>query len=198
MILPGSKNVIADLAHLRQTCLATAIASLVHDGQTEIVGICGGYQMLGNKIEDPDGVVSHSDAVSGLGCLNLSTAMGKEKSLKRVNGRHCESGFKVQGYEIHHGQSVIAGQLQPLFVADDGSVLGVSAATLPVWGTYLHGVFDADEFRRWFIDRLRVRRHLPAVGKVLAVYDLQEAFDRLAGVVRQSLKMDQIYRLLGR
>ena len=198
VILPGSKNVIADLAHLRQTCLATAIASLVHDGQTEIVGICGGYQMLGNKIEDPDGVESHSDAVSGLGCLNLSTAMGKEKSLKRVNGRHCESGFKVQGYEIHHGQSVIAGQLQPLFVADDGSVLGVSAATLPVWGTYLHGVFDADEFRRWFIDRLRVRRHLPAVGKVLAVYDLQEAFDRLAGVVRQSLKMDQIYRLLGR
>jgi cobyric acid synthase CobQ/L-threonine-O-3-phosphate decarboxylase len=198
VILPGSKNVIADLAYLRQTCLATAIASLVRAGQTEVVGICGGYQMLGNKIEDPDRVESHSDAVNGLGCLNLSTAMGVEKSLKRVNGRHCESGFKVQGYEIHHGQSVIAGQLQPLFVADDGSVLGVSAPDLPVWGTYLHGIFDADEYRRWFIDRLRVRRHLSAMGKVLAVYDLQEAFDRLAGVVRQSLNMDEIYRLLGR
>lgn len=198
IILPGSKNVIADLAYLRQSCLATAIASLVHEGRTEVVGICGGYQMLGEKIEDPDRVESRSDAVQGLGCLTLSTAIGKEKSLKRVGGRHCESGFRVQGYEIHHGQSVMTGQLQPLFVADDGSVLGVSAANLPVWGTYLHGIFDADEFRRWFIDRLRVRRHLPAVGRVLAVYDLQEAFDRLAGVVRQSLKMDEIYRLLGR
>ncbi len=198
VILPGSKNVIADLAYLRQTCLATAIASLVREGRTEVIGICGGYQMLGEQIADPDGVESHSDTVRGLGCLTLSTAMGLEKSLKRVDGRHCESGFKVRGYEIHHGQSVLSGQLQPLFVADDGSVLGVSAANLPVWGTYLHGVFDANEFRRWFIDRLRVRRHLPAVGKVLAVYDLQQAFDRLAAVVRQSLKMDEIYRLLGR
>jgi cobyric acid synthase len=124
--------------------------------------------------------------------------MGAEKSLKRVDGRHRESGFKVQGYEIHHGQSVLAGQLQPIFVADDGSTLGVSSAQLPVWGTYLHGIFDADEFRRWFIDRLRVRRHWPAVGKVVAVYDLQAAFDRLADVVRRSLNMDEIYRLLGR
>jgi adenosylcobyric acid synthase len=85
-----------------------------------------------------------------------------------------------------------------LFLAEDGSVLGVAAPDQRVWGTYLHGIFDADEFRRWFIDRLRSRRRWPAVGKVVAVYDLQEAFDRLAGVVRQSLKMDEIYRLLGR
>ena len=198
IILPGSKNVIADLAYLRQSCLATAISAAIDEGRTEVVGICGGYQMLGGKIEDPGGVESHSDAVQGLGCLTLTTAMGLEKSLKRVGGRHRESGFRVQGYEIHHGQSVITGQLEPLIVADDGSVIGVAASDRPVWGTYLHGVFDADEFRRWFIDRLRVRRHLPAAGRVLAVYDLQEAFDRLAGVVRHSLNMNEIYRLLGR
>jgi cobyric acid synthase CobQ/L-threonine-O-3-phosphate decarboxylase len=198
VILPGSKNVIADLAYLRQTCLATAIAGLAREGKTEVVGICGGYQILGERIADPTGVESHTGSVQGLGCLSLATEMGAEKSLKRIAGRHCESGCRVQGYEIHHGQSVIAGQLRPIFIAEDGSTLGVSAAELPVWGTYLHGVFDADEFRRWFIDRLRARRHWPAVGTVVAVYDLQEAFDRLAGVVRQSLKMDEIYRLLGR
>jgi cobyric acid synthase len=171
---------------------------LIAEGRTEVVGICGGYQILGEKIEDPSGVESSSGVISGLGCLRFSTTMGLEKSLKRVNGRHCESGFRVRGYEIHHGQSVMTGQLQPLVVADDDSVIGVTASGQPVWGTYLHGIFDADEFRRWFIDRLRVRRNLPAVGRVLAVYDLQEAFDRLARVVRQSLKMDEIYRLLGR
>ncbi len=198
VILPGSKNVIADLSYLRQTCLATAIGSLAREGQTEVVGICGGYQMLGETIADPSGVESHSDAVQGLRCLALSTAMREEKSLKRVEGRHCASEFKVRGYEIHHGQSVITGQTQPVFVADDGSVLGVSAVDRPIWGTYLHGVFDADEFRRWFIDRLRTRRGWPAIGKVAAVYDLQDSFDRLADVVRRSLKMDEIYRLLGR
>ncbi len=198
VILPGSKNVIADLTYLRQTCLATAISSLAQEGKTELVGICGGYQMLGQKIEDPGGIESHSDGVRGLGCLTLDTTMGAEKSLKRVSGTHSESGFGVRGYEIHHGQSVISGRLQALFLAEDGSVLGVAAPDQKVWGTYLHGIFDADEFRRWFIDRLRTRRYWPAVGKVVAVYDLQEAFDRLAGVVRQSLKMDEIYRLLGR
>jgi cobyric acid synthase len=66
-----------------------------------------------------------------------------------------------------------------------------------VWGTYLHGIFDADEFRRWFIDRLRVRRDLTAVGKVCAVYDLEPAYERLAEVVRKSLNMDEIYRVMG-
>jgi adenosylcobyric acid synthase len=124
--------------------------------------------------------------------------MAEEKSLKRVEGRHRVSGCKVQGYEIHHGQSVMTGPVQPVFVADDGAVLGVSASDRSVWGTYLHGVFDADEFRRWFIDGLRTRRGWPALGKIVAVYDLQDSFDRLADVVRHSLKMDEIYRLLGR
>ena len=66
-----------------------------------------------------------------------------------------------------------------------------------MWGTYLHGVFDADAFRRWFIDGLRVRRGLPPVGKVIGRYDIEPALDRLAEVVRRSLRMDEIYRLMG-
>ena len=65
-----------------------------------------------------------------------------------------------------------------------------------VWGSYLHGIFDADLFRRWFIDRLRTRRGLAPVGRVLAVYDLQNAFDRLAAVVREQIDLKQVYRLL--
>jgi len=66
-----------------------------------------------------------------------------------------------------------------------------------MWGTYLHGIFDADGFRRWFVDRLRQRRGLPPAGKVLARYDLEPALDRLADVVRRSLRMEEIYRLAG-
>jgi cobyric acid synthase len=85
-----------------------------------------------------------------------------------------------------------------MMTAEDGSVVGVAAGDRPIWGTYLHGVFDADEFRRWWVDRLRVRRGIAPLGKVVAVYDLQNAFDRLADVVRSGLKMNEIYRLLGR
>ena len=75
--------------------------------------------------------------------------------------------------------------------------MGVAGRGQRVWGTYLHGVFDADEFRRWFVDRLRVRRGLPPVGSVVGRYDIEPALDRLAQVVRESLRMDDIYRIMG-
>jgi len=194
VILPGSKHVVADLAHLRQSGLAAAVVELARQGRTEIVGICGGYQMLGQRIEDPHRIESNGEAVEALGLLALSTVMAPEKTLKRVSGRHAESGLVLHGYEIHHGQSDCADALQPAVVLDNDEMIGVGCEL--VWGSYLHGIFDADPFRRWFIDRLRVRRRLPAVGRVVAVYDLQESFDRLAAVVRERLDMKQIYRLL--
>ena len=84
-----------------------------------------------------------------------------------------------------------------MFVREDGQAVGLGAASGRVWGTYLHGVFDADEFRRWFIDRLRVRRGLAPLGKVSSRYDIEPALDRLADVVRKSLDMKEIHRLLG-
>jgi cobyric acid synthase len=85
----------------------------------------------------------------------------------------------------------------PLLVRPDGEVIGMATPDGHIWGTYLHGVFDADEFRRWFIDRLRVQRGLAAVGRVMATYDIEPALERLAGIVRRSLQMDTIYRLMG-
>ncbi|MEQ8160857.1 MAG: threonine-phosphate decarboxylase, partial [Smithellaceae bacterium] len=87
--------------------------------------------------------------------------------------------------------------LIPVVEGEDGKIIGLGTADGNVWGTYLHGVFDADEFRRWFIDRLRVKRGLPAYGEVCTAYDLEPAFERLAAVVRESLDMAAIYRIMG-
>ena len=194
VILPGSKHVAGDLAHLRQSGLAAAVAELAREGRTEIVGICGGYQMLGERIADPHRIESEGVPVEGLGLLELSTVMAPEKTLKRVASRHIGAGLAVHGYEIHHGRSVCGATLEPLVLREDGEVIGAGRGI--VWGSYLHGIFDADPFRRWFIDRLRVRRGMAAVGQVVARYDLQEAFDRLAAIVRERLDMQHIYRLL--
>ncbi len=193
VILPGSKNVAADLSYLKQGGLSAAISGLESG---EIVGICGGYQMLGEEISDPHGIESSCKTIHGMGLLALSTVLAQEKTLERVSARHRESGLTVHGYEIHHGQSRPTEHLEPSVIRDDGEVIGMASAKRAIWGTYLHGLFEADDFRRWFIDRLRTRRGITALGKVVAVYDLQESFDRLAATVRQSLNMEEIYRLL--
>jgi cobyric acid synthase CobQ/L-threonine-O-3-phosphate decarboxylase len=196
IILPGSKNVIGDLDYLRHSGLDRKIIALMDQGRAEVVGLCGGFQMLGETINDPHGIESRGEAIHGLGLLPVSTVMAREKTLTRAEATHVPSGFKVQGYEIHHGQTE-GMPLTPLILRQDGQVIGAEAQERRVWGTYLHGIFDADEFRRWFIDRLRVRRDLPPLGKVCAVYDLEPAYERLAAVVRKSLRIDEIYKLMG-
>jgi cobyric acid synthase CobQ/L-threonine-O-3-phosphate decarboxylase len=196
IILPGSKNVIGDLDYLRQSGLDRKIIAMSDAGRTEVVGICGGFQMLGQKIDDPYEIESKRLTLQGLGLLPITTMMAQEKTLERTEGTHLPSGLKIRGYEIHHGQTE-GTPLIPLVIRKDGQIIGAGREEDRIWGTYLHGIFDADEFRRWFIDRLRVRRNLPAMGKVCAIYDLEPAYERLAEVVRRSLKMDEIYRLMG-
>ncbi len=196
VILPGSKNVIADLMELREHGLVDALLALHAKGQAEVVGICGGYQMLGERIRDPHGVESDAGTVPGLSLLPVTTELAADKTLTRAVGTHCESGCGVRGYEIHHGQTG-GTEHGPLLQLIDGGEDGCVSADGRVWGTYLHGIFDADEFRRWFIDRLRVRRGLPPHGKVQICYDIEPALDRVAQVVRASLDMERVYRLLG-
>jgi adenosylcobyric acid synthase len=194
VILPGSKHVVADLAHLRNSGLADAVMALAAAGHTEIIGICGGYQMLGRMIEDPLRVESDGKPVAGLGLLDITTVMAAEKTLRRAECRHPASGSVVTGYEIHHGLSACADAMEPAVVRLDGEVIGTGCGQ--VWGSYLHGIFDADPFRRWFIDRLRVRAGMEPLDRVVAVYDIEAAFDRLAAVVRERLDMQRIYQLL--
>ncbi len=196
VILPGSKNVISDLTWLMESGLGSRILELAADPQVEIVGICGGFQMLGREIRDPYRIESESGAtLAGLGLLGLNTVLEEDKTLTRQTGTHLASGLAVHGYEIHHGQSR-AEVAKPCITLNDRSTAGHATADGRVWGSYLHGLFDADSFRRWFIDSLRQRRGLAPVGKVLAPYDLEAAFDRLAATVRRQLDMAAIYRLL--
>ena len=197
VILPGSKSVASDLAALRQRGLARRVEEMARGGEAEIVGICGGFQMLGGPIEDPHGIESaEGEAVRGLGLLPVSTVMAPRKTLTRLCAKHIESGLVVHGYEIHHGQSGSAGAA-PVLEREGGEAAGARSADGRIWGSYLHGVFDADGFRRWFIDRLRVRKGLAPLGAVQARYDLEPAFERLADEVRASLEMKKIYELMG-
>lgn len=193
IILPGSKNVVADAAYLQTTGLAAKIQALAGQG-VEVVGVCGGFQLLGETIADPHGIESQGQTMVGLGLLPLTTELAANKTLVLRQGMHRQSGCPVRGYEIHHGVS--QGTCPPCLdlVEGDG---GAASDNGLVWGTYLHGIFDSDSFRRWFIDGLRQRQGLAAKVEIMAPYDLEPAFDRLASAVRDQLDMATVYKLLG-
>ncbi|WP_456473397.1 cobyric acid synthase [Desulfolithobacter sp.] len=197
VILPGSKNVINDITYLQESGLAGLICELAGRG-CEIVGICGGFQMLGREIGDPLGLEGEPGSVCcGLGLLEMRTELAPEKTLIRRQGIHVPSGSPVHGYEIHHGVTSTRGE--PLLVFEDNATCGLAAdpeGALRVWGSYLHGVFDSDPFRRWFINRLRREKGLEPLSGPGATYDLEPALDRLAGVFRAHVDLDELFRLL--
>lgn len=193
IILPGSKNVVGDLGFLQQTGLDDAIVEKAVNG-IETVGICGGYQMLGHTIHDPYRIESDAKNVSALGLLPIDTTLARHKTLTRKAGKHLPTGLDVHGYEIHHGLS--NGVTQPLLKFDDKTNCGTCHDNLAIWGAYLHGIFDADIFRRSFIDKLRKRKGLEGTGRIAAPYNLERAFDTLADVVRKSIDMDTVYSLI--
>jgi len=203
VILPGSKNVIGDLQALKERGLAEAVMKLAQEGRTRIVGLCGGFQMLGKTIEDPTGIESANRMLSGLGLLPVKTVLLPDKTLKAVYARHVKSGLPLRGYEIHHGATAECGGAllvcgnEVAVVRDDGEPIGYVSADGRIMGTYLHGFFDADAFRRWFIDDLREQRGWPALKSVQAVFDVEPALDRLASVVRASLDVKAIYKKMG-
>jgi len=197
IILPGTKNVISDLDYLIKSGLGSAVRQLAEAGGTEIVGICGGYQLLGEKIDDPHAIESSGITCQGLGLMAMNTVLHPDKIMTRCHATHLSAGEPLHGYEIHHGTST-GDNLKPLTCREDGMVIGsCMAGREHIWGTYLHGIFDADSFRRWFLDRLRQRKGWQVIGKVQSPYDLEPALDRLADHVRSALDMDKIYQVLG-
>lgn len=193
IILPGSRNVFTDLEYLHASGLARAIVA----SPAVKVGICGGLQMLGHSIADPAGVEGGGASTQPLGLLPLATEMAVDKVLGQVRGEFLPFREALVGYEIHHGRThVLDGDVVPAVVRADGAVVGWSRADGQIWGTYVHGLFDADVFRRAFVDRLRARKRLAPLGAIQSVYDVEAALDRLAGVVRKSLEMERIYALL--
>ncbi len=195
VLIPGTKNTLHDLRFLRESGLARALLDLAAAGRTELVGVCGGMQMLGRRVHDPGAVESRRQGGEGLGLLELETSFFPHKILRQIQVTHRPSGLALRGYEIHHGRTIAAGR--NVIMETGGEVIGIENETGIVWGTYLHGIFDDDAFRRWFVDRLRVRRGLPALGAIQARYDLEPALARLAAHVRAHVDMNQIYRMMG-
>ena len=195
VIIPGSKNVFQDLAWLEQTGLKAALSRLGSEKKVEIIGICGGLQMLGNEISDPFELESPGQKVQAAALLDIYTEMAHKKTLTRMEATHIQSGLNVLGYEIHHGVSRMGGR--PLLQLPDGKNEGIISESGLVWGTYLHGIFDADGFRRWFIDSLRSRKGLKPKGHICCIYNPDQALDRLAELVRSSLDLKLIYKWMG-
>ncbi len=212
VIVPGSKSTVYDLAWLRENGLASRIAALAESG-VPVMGICGGYQMLGESIMDPEGVESAEEKAAGLGLLPLVTVFGGEKSTHRVKARAARdipllgldaTSPPFSGYEIHMGRSYSTG-LPPLRIVErDGAAVeageGAMCEDLPVFGCYLHGLFENPCVREGFLAALERRRGLRARGPRRGRdWDAlrEESLDRLARAVREALRMDLVYRLSG-
>jgi adenosylcobyric acid synthase len=166
IILPGTKSTLRDLDWLRSTGLAERIVRLIdeHDGPV-VLGICGGFQMLGMSIEDPLGVESGSMFAEGLGLLDVATTFAAEKERQRVSGRIADCGAIVTGYEIHMGETRRAAAVEPwitLVRERTGQVIadGAKGRSGSVFGTYVHGLFDSLPFTAAFVAHLRERRCL--------------------------------------
>ncbi len=194
LIIPGSKNVIRDLVFLKEKGYTDGILKAAESGRTEIIGICGGFQMLGKHIHDPEGIESDTPGIRGLGLLDIDTVFYSRKQLKNVNTVHKPSGIEVSGYEIHHGRSTLRGGR--IILGDRDNILGAEQNGGKVWGTYLHGIFETDSFRNWFVQKLAGNRIQNTEGILSEPYDINENLDKLADIIRENMDIKYIKKLI--
>jgi adenosylcobyric acid synthase len=152
IILPGSKATIADLAHFRAEGWDIDLAAALRRG-ARVLGLCGGYQMLGREIADPEGIEGKPGSVAGLGLLDVATVMSADKRVTETEAMHPASGTRVRGYEIHLGRTDGPDRDRPLFTVA-GQPEGAVREDGRVMGSYLHGMFGEDGFRRAFLAAL--------------------------------------------
>jgi len=207
VILPGTKSTIADLEYLRRTGLANEIVALARNG-VPVIGVCGGYQMLGEVIRDPEGVESSNPEVSGLGLLPVTTTFFPTKSTHQVRGFVAQGrgllrnafGLPIEGYEIHMGQTRGEQVAAPLAInqrsrepcEDLDGCYGMDGS---VFGTYVHGLFHNEELRRSILADLAARKGVE-LGPWRKVVSKEEEYNKLAALVRSSLDIDLIYRMI--
>ena len=193
IVLPGTKSTIEDLRWLRQNGLEAAIKQAASRG-TPVAGICGGYQMLGRRISDPEGAeAAPGTELSGLGLLDMETVFRGDKVQTQTRGRFGEiegllsslTGLSYEGYEIHMGRS---GEARPALTGKGN-----------VYGTYIHGIFDAPNVADEVLKALCRRKgaDFARLGAFDAASYRERQYDLLADAVRASLDMDLVYRSMG-
>ncbi|BAY60880.1 cobyric acid synthase [Calothrix brevissima NIES-22] len=194
VIIPGTKTTIADLILLQKSGMAEAIQHYAASGGT-VLGICGGYQMLGQMIADPEGIEGQAGRYQGLNLLPIRTVITGQKIARQrqVSSNFPQMGLPVYGFEIHQGRSRIEQQAdnqayQPLF---DDVNLGLVDSCQSVWGTYLHGLFDNGPWRRAWLNRLRQQRGLKSLPTGVANYREQreQTLDSLASEIENHLDL---------
>ncbi|MCS6815594.1 MAG: cobyric acid synthase CobQ, partial [Cyanobacteria bacterium] len=202
VIIPGSKATIADLLVLHKSGMGEALKNYVAAGGT-VLGICGGFQMMGKVLHDPEGLEGSEHRYRGLGLLPVKTVISGQKIARQrqVTSIYPEVGLPISGYELYHGRTSLADfdpadqpeqfKCSQLF---DEPGLGIVDSNLSVWGTYLHGLFDNGPWRRSWLNRLRQRRGLQSLPTGIANYrEQREALlDNLANSVESYLNLSTL------
>jgi adenosylcobyric acid synthase len=206
LILPGTKQTLDDLEWLTKRGFVARIRE-ASKGKRPLIGVCGGFQMLGVRLSDPSGVENDGKSAErdGLALLSVRTVFDTEKTTRPVSGHLCAPSFggslheseHFRGYEIHMGETHREATAQPFarITSSDGteSLDGAVSPDGMVFGTYVHGIFDEDQFRHSFIDRMRSYVNLaPAQHKVFVNADREVRLNRLADHLKHSLRLDLI------
>jgi len=186
IIIPGSKATIADLKYLRQQGWDIDILAHARRGG-QVLGLCGGYQMLGKTIADPDGIEGPPETIDGLGLLDVTTILNRNKTLSNVSGQHCQTGAALSGYEIHIGKTTGPDCTKP-FARINGKDEGATSGNIA--GTYLHGCFTGDQFRKAFLKILGV-----ATTNIAYDETIDQTLDGLAKHLQQNLDLEKILEL---
>jgi adenosylcobyric acid synthase len=188
VIIPGSKSTIGDLEYLRQQGWDIDILAHARRGG-HVQGICGGYQMLGRTIHDPQGLEGPPGSADGLGLLNVETTLSADKTLTNVTATHCASGTEMTGYEIHLGITHGPDCTRP-FATINGQPEGAISPSGRIAGTYLHGTFTSNTFRRAFLAQLGIEPDDMCFNTTI-----DKTLDDLAGHLETHLDIDRLYDL---
>jgi adenosylcobyric acid synthase len=191
IILPGTKSTIADLAFVRAQGWDIDILSHARRGG-QVMGICGGYQMLGRVVSDPQGVEGPAGEVAGLGLLNVSTRLEQEKILRPVSGHIAHSAASFNGYEIHVGRTDGPDTACPFLIYQDGSPQGAISPNGRIIGVYVHGLFHDGAARQEILSGLGATSHRHDHHD-----QVDRALDQIAASLHQYLNMPAICRLAG-
>lgn len=190
LIIPGSKNTISDVQYLHEVGLYAQLVEWHKKGKT-IIGICGGYQIMGEEIRDLQHIESDADSIKGLGILPVVTNITEEKNSTQTSFKFLNEKGACEGYEIHMGQTSFNEEQKPIAFLDDGSTDGFYKSSI-AWGTYIHGIFDNAVVLEKILE--------PFLNKRLHIGNYKEfknsEYDKLADFVRAHVDMGEIYKTL--
>lgn len=202
ILIPGTKNTVSDLVWLKKFGWVDKLLSIINrKPSTMLIGICGGYQMLGRKIRDAHQIESGRRQINGFGLLPILTSFREEKVLAQVKAREIATDLEVSGYEIHHGRTVNQRNLKAAFKIferqgkEASESDGFVSRDGRIWGTYLHGIFDENAFRRDFLNRVRGRKGLSPISNP-SVNDLDREIDKLARLLKDNMNIGLVYKIL--